>query len=66
MFYEVVHAFLGYVSQLIQTILAHDVLTYVFFIGILGFVVEVIRFIYALNSSDLGKRSAYHGKGKRD
>lgn len=66
MFYQVVHAFLGYVSQLIETILSHSVLTYVFFIGILGFVIEVIRFIYALNSSDLGKRSSYHGRSKND
>lgn len=66
MFYQVVHAFLGYVSQLIETILFHDVLAYVFFIGILGFVIEVIRFIYALNSSDLGNRSSYHRKGNKD
>lgn len=65
MFYDLISIFLGYVSALIQTILAHNVLAYVFYLGILGFVIEVIRFIYALNSSDLGKKSSYHGRSKK-
>ncbi len=51
MFHDLIVYFFGFVRQLIATILGNDLLAYSFYIGILGFVIVVLRFFLYLNNS---------------